>query len=351
MVLLPGLPYWKCKNDEIFDKFRVRTAFSISFGERLETYQKHVASLASAVCTSLTGVLSTPLTLRVQNPHLFHAVVTMTLVHDRYLDPESRQPGYEAYHWYRATSAFSEALTRRPRGDEPAALLMTAALLGLLSMANIEATTPEEAWPLAPPSSSDLAWLKMSEGKKEVFKVTQQTKVIPTPLWEKLSSFYRDGTIQTLLGRKLTTQEKATLPEDFSGLFNAKLSGSSAEDGDDPFQWAANRLAVVLASDSSPEIMVLGFLLLVSAMRSDFKQLLVDKEPRALVLLAWWFAKANELGFWWVSRRSLLEGQAICVYLEREYPHDRDLQKLLDFPKSVFEPQLSRSRRSSASNI
>jgi hypothetical protein len=263
----------------------------------------------------------------------------MTLVHDRHICPDSKLPTIEAYHWYRATSAFGEALTRPPRGDEPAALLTTAALLGLLSMSNIEATTPEEAWPLAPPAPSDLAWLKMSDGKKEVFKLTQQTKATPTPLYQKLSHFYTDGLVP---GISITRpgRAEAVLPPEIFRLCNLNSSISNGDDTDNPYQWAAGRLAMVLASDSAPQIAVLGFLMLIGAMRPDFKQLLMEKDPRALLLLAWWFAKANQLGMWWVSRRSLLEGQAICLYLERRYPHDNEMKKLLEYPKSIFSPQL-----------
>ena len=71
-------------------------------------------------------------------------------------------------------------------------------------------------------------------------------------------------------------------------------------------------------------------------MRPDYKQMLIDKEPRALLLLAWWFAQVSKLDLWWLTRRSFLEGQAICVYLERHYPNDGDVERLLEYPRSLF---------------
>ena len=108
-------------------------------------------------------------------------MITLTLAHDRHLspDPNKSPTAPQCYHWSRALSSFNKQLCHIPQGDEPAALLTTAAMLGLLSFSNIEATTPEEAWPLAPHSPSDLDWLMMSDGKKEVWKLTQQSDADP----------------------------------------------------------------------------------------------------------------------------------------------------------------------------
>ncbi len=95
-------------------------------------------------------------------------------MHDHHLSTVSntKLSTTEAYHWYQATSTFNKQLSRPPQVEEQAALLTTAALLGTIAFCHIEARTSEEAWPLKPPSSSDLDWLRMSDGKKEVWKLT-----------------------------------------------------------------------------------------------------------------------------------------------------------------------------------
>lgn len=241
----------------------------------------------------------------------------------------------EAYHWYRATSTFSQALRRPPRGDEQTALLTTAALLGCLSISNIQATRPEEAWPYARDDPSDLTWLKMSDGKKEVFKITQQHRTKATPLFTKLSCFYTGNIVPSASTRRPGKAE-AALPKELYSLCNLNAGERNGEDTDDPVQWAAGRLAIILGSENTPPVVILGFLMLISSMRSDFKQLLVEKDPRALTLLAYWFTKVCSLDLWWLTRRSVLEGMSICLYVEREYPHDTELHQLLEYPKSVF---------------
>ncbi len=261
------------------------------------------------------------------------------MAHDRHLssDPRKDPSAQECYHWSRALSAFNKQLYRIPQGDEPAALLTTAAILGVLTCYHTEATTPEEAWPLAPSSSSDLTWLKMSDGKKEVFKLTQKSDAEPTPLFLRLTTFYTNelGPGQS---PSRPTKLEASLPPMIFRLYEFDPS-RDADDSEDPLKWAASRLAQILATNAAPSSVVVGFVMLISAMRPDFKELLIQKEPRALLLLAWFFAQVNQLDLWWLSRRSLLEGQAICLYLEKMYPNDEDMLNLLEYPKGVFAAQ------------
>ena len=263
------------------------------------------------------------------------------MAHDRYLssDPRKSPSAQECYHWSRALSAFNKQLYRIPQGDEPAALLTIAAALGVLTCYHMEATTPEEAWPLAPSSPSDLTWLKMSDGKKEVFKLTQKSNAEPTPLFRKLTTFYTND-IDPATSNSRPAKLEASLPPMIFRLYDFDPA-RDADDTDDPLKWAANRLAQILATNCGPNTVVLGFLMLIGSMRPDFKELLIQKEPRALLLLAWFFAKVNQLDLWWLSRRSLLEGQAICIYLETMYPNDGDMLKLVEYPKSVFAAQVA----------
>ena len=92
---------------------------------------------------------------------LMHIALALTLMHDRYLPgfADTPQSVTEAYHWYQGTAMFKRKLSRPIEPSERDALWAVAALLGVLSFAQIDATTYEEAWPLKAPSYSDLDWL------------------------------------------------------------------------------------------------------------------------------------------------------------------------------------------------
>src|ERR1700722_20036258 len=249
------------------------------------------------------------------------AILTLTLMHDRHLSPVSntKLSTTEAYHWYQATCSFNKQLSRPLQAEQQAAIWTTAALLGTITFCHIEARTPEEAWPLKLPSSSDLDWLRMSDGKKEVWKLTQPLK--DDPVFQALVVVHTGD----LLPAPSTRPELKALPLDFISLYG--LDATSTTDNN-PYHAAAASLAQVLDIDR-PITTILSFLTLISAMCPDYKRLLERNDPRALLLLAYWYGKVCQLQVWWLQRRAVLEGQAICMYLERYYRHEINIQTLL----------------------
>jgi hypothetical protein len=71
-------------------------------------------------------------------------------------------------------------------------------------------------------------------------------------------------------------------------------------------------------------------------MSPEVKGLLQAKDPRVLLALVLCYTKLYHVDVWWLSRRLLLEGQAICIYLDLFFSHDVDIETLLQFPKLIF---------------
>jgi hypothetical protein len=61
-----------------------------------------------------------------------------------------------------------------------------------------------------------------------------------------------------------------------------------------------------------------------------FRVLLREKDPVALLMLAYWFAKIGEIDFWWLGTRARSECFAICSYLDG-WPDER-VRGLLVWP-------------------
>ena len=68
----------------------------------------------------------------------------------------------------------------------------------------------------------------------------------------------------------------------------------------------------------------------IPRLSSEFTSLLLQKDPKALVILCYWFAKMRELKLWWIPLRASLECTAICMYLENSN-HPR-IVRLLEYP-------------------
>ncbi len=79
-------------------------------------------------------------------------------MHDRYptVDSSPKLSTAEAYHWFQAVSSFNQQLFHPLRIEQRATIVLTAGFVGRTVFYNIDARTPQEAWPLKPASASDL---------------------------------------------------------------------------------------------------------------------------------------------------------------------------------------------------
>jgi hypothetical protein len=243
-------------------------------------------------------------------------------------NPWATQPGEkESFHNFHGTGLFSTIL-RHPISDEDRdPLWSAAAILGCLTIASISATRAEEAWPLKPPSEEDLDWLRMSDGKKEVWRLVD-------PLRE--DSVWRDALDYN--AHKDPEPYGHRVPElDLLYPWLTKIydfDPNSTENAKDPYHTAASILTRLLQIDCNHST-IMYFLSFVGHMTAAFRNLLHQKDPRALLLLSWWFGKMCQYNVWWQSRRMVLEGQAICLYLEKECADQEEILPLLVYPKMM----------------
>ncbi|KAK9328257.1 hypothetical protein V1520DRAFT_346561 [Lipomyces starkeyi] len=290
-------------------RFQVRTVHSIGPARIAQFYQNEVIRLAYL------------------HPYLMHGVQTITAIHDRYLSASpARQTRTEVYHFCRVASLFNQKLSTPLQPSDSDALCATAALLGVIAFSCFEASTPEEAWPLKTPAHSDLQWLKMLEGKNTVWKVADPLRLD--------SSFFR--TLDHDLSFPASTSSGVeNIPSAFIQVYDLENT-STAENN--PYHAAVHTLAPLLHIECVQST-IPRFLSFAWCMRPAFKMLLEQKDSRALVLLAYWYAKVCH-SQWWIARRALLECQAICLYLERHHAGDTAIQELVQFPKMQMQCEL-----------
>lgn len=248
-------------------------------------------------------------------------------MHDRYLrgDVEPEQTIAEAYHWYKGAAMFNKVLSRPVKAEEKDALWATAALLGAVAFACIDAKTPEQAWPLRPASDNDLEWLRMSDGKKSVMRIADPYR--PDSAFAEVAPLIR----RDIDGVSPPNPIVEALPVGFIKLFNL---GSGSTRGSNPYHSPAAVLSRLLDIECTQQTM-LKYLSFISFVEPEYKRLLEQKDPRALLLLSYWFAKICPSNQWWMQRRALLECQSICIFLQRYHWHNIELQRLLNYPRMM----------------
>lgn len=259
-----------------------------------------------------------------QHPYLMHMVQTITAAHDRYqfATPSPRQTVTEVYHLWQAAALFNRKLSRPIEPHERDGLWSAAAMLGTIALAWIDAATPDEAWPLRPADPSDLEWLRMSESKAAIWDLTDPLR--PGGLFHALKDEYR----RDYLAAPLPVAGICGIPEPFVRLC-ALDDRSTAQTS--PYYASLRVLAPLLAVECTPATVV-RFLGFISHMQPAFKRLLELKDPRALLLLAYWYAKVRG-SVWWLEWRAVMECRATCLYLERFHSDETAVLELLLFPK------------------
>jgi hypothetical protein len=264
-----------------------------------------------------------------------HVFIALALLHDQHLNPcqTSSHRTALAFHWYQATALFHRRLmaagsapdVSKLSGSERDSLWASGALLGAASMALLDAEDVYGVWPLKKSDSLDLDWLRMSDGKKAVWKIADPTR--------KDSVFHQllkewdgipDGSRPIPPG---------ALPTMFYEAFDI---GPSSTAQNNPYHVAASLLAQLLPRRIDDNT-VIQFLTFLTQLDPRYRKLLEEKDPKAMVLLAWWYTKAAAHSSWWMQRRSVVEGLAVCIYLEINCEHEAVIQELVKFPRRVFD--------------
>lgn len=248
-------------------------------------------------------------------------------MHDRYLSatPDTKLSPTEAFHWYQGAALFNSKLSKPIQPSERGALWAASTLLGITVFCHIEAKTPDEAWPLKPPSPLDLEWLRMSDGKQQIWDLIQP--LAADNVFQALTPQKNDFTLDSS-----NRPELEGLPSTFIQLYGL---GAPLNTENSPYHATALALAQSLNVHCKYST-ILNFLSFIKHIRPDYKRLLECKDPRALLLLACWYAKVCQCQHWWIWRRVALEAQTICIYLERYYRHDTQIQTLLRFPRMMW---------------
>ncbi|MCJ1388762.1 hypothetical protein MMC18_001611 [Xylographa bjoerkii] len=297
------------KELELLSRFQERTVFTLSSAKTLPIFQNEIITLACL------------------HPFLMHAILMVTQLHDRHLAciANTELSTTEAFHYYQSTALFNSKLSGPLRGFERDALWVAASILGTISFCHIEAKTPEEAWPLKPRSSLDLNWLSLIEGKMEVWRLTE-------PL--RPDSIFRQFALEHKNFQETPPADPGldALPPEFVMLYGFDTTSAA---NNNPYYAAASSIAQVLDLTCGYTISM-SFMMFIMKMQLEYKHLLARKDPRALLLLAYWYAKICQYEHWWVLERAVLECQAICIFLERFYGNDTNMQKLLKFPRTIF---------------
>jgi hypothetical protein len=254
-----------------------------------------------------------------------HMVLAVTTLHDSVLtsgipDISSKYAQSSLHHWSTATMLFNKVLSQAIRPESRDALWATAALIGCSGFAYVESSNPEELWPLKPAEPSDLDWIKLSEGKKAVWKLVDPTR--PDSVF---NNFARESEHQ-VIPSCVRENDISQVPEHMRRLFNMDETSTIQNN---PYHLPALILARLLHLPPNHEN-ALNFLYFLGYMTNEFRNLVEDKDPRAVMILGWWLNKLQESDLWWLKRRANKGGKAIQIWLDRRFGGEKRVIEMYD---------------------
>ncbi len=247
-----------------------------------------------------------------------HGWLATAAAHDRYVGASGagRRTLAETYHWYQCTALFNQKL-RQPLGPQDRdPLWATAACLGVLAFSSLDASTPEDAWPLKDSGRSDLEWIRMTEGKRAIWQLTDPLR--PGGIFQSLSHVYAQ------MNSPLPAGGVDGVRPSLARLCGLDCSSTAATN---PYFRAAHTLSR-LQDLPEDQVELSRSLEFMTGMQPSFTALLKAKDPVALCLLALWYAKAHR-AVWWISLRARVESQSICMYLQRHHGDYGAIHELL----------------------
>jgi hypothetical protein len=280
------------------------------------------------------------LRIALQHPYLMHATLAVSATHLKHLLPTATHPVQhtanaiaESYHWQRALHLFQAELSS-PGGlgkHNMDPILSTCMLLAILSF-SLDDFDPARSFVFAPPetTSAALNWLHIQSGLKGLLIELQSH--IADSVWMPVFVDADDKRGSSLDERP----GPDGLPPAFVALCD--ITPTSTIDNN-PYHAPLRLLAPLLRIDAG--IPTFGKLItFMGRIRPEFYDLLRTKEPRALLILGYWFALMCGVKQWWIIGRVRSECIAICTFLQ--HIDDARIGALLRFPASVCGVQLAK---------
>ncbi|KAL2835463.1 hypothetical protein BJY01DRAFT_223678 [Aspergillus pseudoustus] len=259
------------------------------------------------------------LELAFEYPFLMHASLAVAFTYDRHLNnlKDSRRSLEECYHWSRSTALLNKRLQKPIQEQDKDPIWGTAAALVILTFSSPDTHTLEGAWPLnAFADSSELDWLRMNECKMALWNILDPLR--SNSIFRVMAPTY------AVMNTRLPEAGIDEIPSPLAAV--CKLTDSS-NPTTNPYFYAAHALSVVLSlSDSA--VTTGPTQLFLQTINRGFKQLLLERNPVALLLLYLWYRKVGRC-LWWIELRARVECPAICVYLRRYHGDNADVLAFL----------------------
>jgi hypothetical protein len=246
-----------------------------------------------------------------------HMLLGLTLMHDADLvashspNLANRQKQASLEHWNTATKMFNRLLAKPIPPAYRDAVWATGIIIGAASFWYVNSEDPEKVWPLKPYEPDDLAWLKLGEGKKLLWRIADPSR--PDSIFHKLMRGQHSPcpSVPEWIDSNHTAMR---IPQRLKKVFNVTPTSTIHNNVYHLPLLILSRIHNVHLTHTN----VISFLYITAFITPELLHLIEIKDPRAVFIIGWWFKLIQGGDVWWMASRARIEGLAVRIWLQRE---------------------------------
>lgn len=273
-------------------------------------------------------VISGCLAAALELDFLKHAILALAASHSMFLS--ERHELTMNHNLDRALYTFRQRLSSPIKATQVDAVLTSCVLLNTVAFSKGR-HRPSHSWLFT--GSVDVQWLTVHSGLRTI--ISSVRHIIMESLW---ATVYTKDT-NSLGGETRASFDghylgSAAIPEDLKTLFDIKHDSNSCKNA----YYSILRSLLPLLANYPAAASLNHLMAVVHRFKPDFYQLILSRDLRALLLLAYWLGLMCNVHLWWVSSRARSECFACCRYLDMS--GDDIIRGLLPFPAQCCDYQL-----------
>lgn len=251
-----------------------------------------------------------------------HAVIGVASVYLVHAAPhDSAHQAMQAYHWQQAIQRYQQEINKPIGEHNMDGLMSTCIMMSVLSFSDLEYKV-EDSWVFSS-NPKDLNWLLVQGGLRYLLMYTAPH--LGKSIWREVfeDSHDPDGTFD---------DHRPGREGLHPGLADICEIDESTTEENNPYHWILRMLSPLLNLPTNKAHFT-KLCTFMGRLEPDYTNLLLAKDPRAMLLLSYWLAKMSVNKDWWVYQRMHVECTAICIYLDGL--GDPQITSLLNYPASV----------------
>jgi hypothetical protein len=246
-----------------------------------------------------------------------HMLLSLTLMHDSDISTAhspstaKKQKHASLQHWNTATKLFNNLLMKPIQPNQRDAIWATGVIIGAASFWYTNSDDVEQVWPLKPREAEDLGWLRLGDGKRALWHISDPKR--PDSMFHDILKF-KDSYRHTEPEWVRRPDATSLIPAQVKQIFDVSDTSTIENNVYLMPLIIVSRIRNVRLTHAN----VISFLYVIAFVTPKFISLLEDKDARAVFIIGWWFKLMKDGNLWWIVARARIESRAIRIWLERE---------------------------------